>query len=351
MRVASWPGPSTAMGNPYVRLLIAALEDEGASVVDFSPRSVPSCDIVHVHWPEWVLDAPRRPAALARIIRLLGALARARRRGARLVWTVHNLGAHDSAGGRFGWSGFTRQVDGFISLTEAAVEPARSRFPPLADVPGFVIPHGHYRDAYPNTVSRSEARSSLDLPPSATVGLFLGQVRRYKNVPALLRTFARVGARDDGAGRDQAARDGADHRLIVAGRPANDALRQECVAAGGDDPRLQLRLDFVPPHEVQYLMAAADVVILPYRETLNSGAALLALSFDRPVLAPAAGAFVDLERRLGADWVRTYDGELDPAMLEAALQTPPPVGPAPLDDFSWPEIARLTLAAYTTLRT
>lgn len=329
------------MGNPYVRLLIAALEDEGASVVDFSARSVPSCDIVHVHWPEWVLDAPRRPAALARIGRLLGALARARRRGARLVWTVHNLGAHDSAGGRVGWSGFTRQVDGFISLTDAAVEPARRRFPRLADVPGFVIPHGHYRDAYPNTVSRHEARSFLDLPPAATVGLFLGQVRRYKNVPALLRTFARVDAGGDGA----------DHRLIVAGRPANDALRQECVVAGGDDPRVQLRLDFVPPHEVQYLMAAADVVVLPYGETLNSGAALLALSFDRPVLAPAAGAFVDLERRLGTDWVRTYDGDLDPATLEAALQTPPPVGTVPLDDFSWPEIARLTLAAYTTLRT
>ena len=38
-------------------------------------------------------------------------------------------------------------------------------------------------------------------------------------------------------------------------------------------------------------MNAADVVALPYAETFNSGAALLALSFNRPIVAPASGSF------------------------------------------------------------
>jgi beta-1,4-mannosyltransferase len=41
-------------------------------------------------------------------------------------------------------------------------------------------------------------------------------------------------------------------------------------------------------------MRAADLIALPYKEILNSGSAILALSFDRPILVPAAGALAEL---------------------------------------------------------
>src|SRR5262249_1289312 len=41
-------------------------------------------------------------------------------------------------------------------------------------------------------------------------------------------------------------------------------------------------------------MAASDCVVLPYREILTSGAAVLALSFGKPVVAPARGALIDV---------------------------------------------------------
>lgn len=61
-----------------------------------------------------------------------------------------------------------------------------------------------------------------------------------------------------------------------------------------------MRLRFASDAEVADLFRAATIVVLTYREILNSGSALLALSFDRPV--PAKGAMAELEDRAGAEW-------------------------------------------------
>ena len=44
----------------------------------------------------------------------------------------------------------------------------------------------------------------------------------------------------------------------------------------------------IPADELSVPLRASDVIVLPYRESLNSGALLLALSFGRPVVAAAS---------------------------------------------------------------
>ena len=51
--------------------------------------------------------------------------------------------------------------------------------------------------------------------------------------------------------------------------------------------------------DVQDYLRAADIVVLPYTESSNSFVALLALSFDRPILAPGIGAFPELAAIVG----------------------------------------------------
>jgi len=96
-------------------------------------------------------------------------------------------------------------------------------------------------------------------------------------------------------------------------------------------------------------MGAADLVVLPYEDILHSGSALLALSFDRPVLVPARGAMDELRRDVGTNWVYTYDPPLRPTDLHAALdaaRTAPRAERAPLEDRSWPRLAEKTVALY-----
>src|SRR5690349_964742 len=173
LRVAAFPAGRPGMSNPYAALFAGALRAQGAIVNDvpFAALFRTRYDVVHVHWPEWVLDARSSRRALV----MLAALAWARRRGTRVVWTVHNLGHHEQTSRRaWAWNRFARMVDAFFSLTERGVDAARDAFPQLRDTPAFVVPHGHYRDAYPNTVTRDEARAHLGISPDARVALFFG---------------------------------------------------------------------------------------------------------------------------------------------------------------------------------
>ncbi|MCU1429545.1 MAG: glycosyltransferase [Actinomycetia bacterium] len=334
LRVAAFPAGRPGMSNPYASLFTSALRSEGAVVDDLRVGALfrTRYDVVHLHWPEWILDSESRRRAEG----LLAGLAWQRRRGGRVVWTVHNLGHHEQARKQSAWKRFLRRVDGFVSLTEGGVGLARDAFPELRDVPAFVVPHGHYRDVYPNDVSVETARDHLEIAADAKVGLFFGHVRPYKNVLALIRVLREL--------------DDPDAVLVVAGRPLSDDLAAAIAHEARGDPRIRLHLGVVPVDEVQHFFNAADVVALPYTETLNSGAALLALSFNRPVVAPASGAFPELQARLGEQWVSTYEGELNGDVLRAALRTTREHAPsAPLDSYAWSETGRLVLDAYHKL--
>jgi glycosyltransferase involved in cell wall biosynthesis len=225
-------------------------------------------------------------------------------------------------------------VDGFISLTPGGVDAARAEFPGLAHTPAFVVPHGHYRDAYPNWSDQSSARELLGIAPDARVLAFVGQIRPYKRVAELVRAFREV--------PDPHA------VLLVAGRPLTAEYGETIQAAAAGDPRVVVRTELVPVPDMHRYLNAADLVVLPYRETLNSGAAILALSFDRPVLGPQQGAFAELAAQLGPQWVQTFTGELTADVLTGALDraaTGLP-GHVSLDAYAWDVVARETVDVY-----
>ena len=151
----------------------------------------------------------------------------------------------------------------------------------------------------------SEARGRLGIDAATPVLLHFGLLRPYKNVPHLVSTFAHAALPDA--------------LLLIAGKPFDDQVRGEVETAAADVAGVRLELRYIRPDEVQLFFLAADLVVLPYQRILNSGAALLALSFARPVLVPTMGSMVEHREDFGDDWVRLYEGELGADDLRAAL--------------------------------
>jgi glycosyltransferase involved in cell wall biosynthesis len=343
MRVLASPAFVNRWLNPYNWLLNAHLVREGVRVQGATPWRLlrGQGELWHLHWPEHSFNA--RSAARASVsARTWLHLAReARRAGLRIVWTVHNVRAHDGRHpereARF-WEEFLPLVDGVVHLSQAGRLAAEARFPGLVTTPHWTIPHGHYRGEYRTLLDRDAARARLGLPAGGPLVLCSGRLRPYKNVPALLDA---VRALPDPA-----------LRCLVTGASTDPELRRTVEAAARGDTRIHLDLRHLRKSELATAHAAADLVVLPYREILNSGSALLALSLDRPVLVPRQGAMAELADAVGHDWVRCYDGPLTADVLAEALawaRETPRAASAPLDAFAWPAIARAHRDAYTLL--
>ncbi|MBA2276496.1 MAG: glycosyltransferase [Chloroflexia bacterium] len=342
-RVAAVPAFRTRSRNPFNALLAEALIRAGTPVEEFSWRALVDgrCNVVHIHWPEYLFDAPHRPRAIAHAAAFVIAISSMRARGVRIVWTIHNLRGHEQwhpwLASRM-WRWFSRRVDGVIALTAGGQAQALRQFPALRTRLSFVIPHGHYRDAYPAEITRGVARRALGVPSDARVLLFFGTIRPYKNVPELIRAFRDIR--------------GEDWRLIIAGQPWNENLRRHILAEAVGDDRTIVHTGYVEPERVQRFLGAADLVVLPYQEVLNSGSAVLARSFDRPVLVPEHGAMAELQETVGAAWVRTYHGSLQARTLVEAMRwadtTPRESGrlPRALD---WDVIAAQTIRTYEAI--
>lgn len=343
MYILARPAFKNKADNPYNWLLYSYMKDLGVDIDESSPQKVifNRYTIWHIHWPDLLLNNPNIVKAFIKIQALLAQMDWARSQGVKIVWTIHNLAAHERFYPKLEawfWQAFIRRLDGYISLSKAGMEAAQKRFFDLRNIPGFVVPHGHYRGEYLDDISSQEARALLEIPHSAKVLLFFGKIRPYKNAPQLIQAFRQFSDPNT--------------ILYIVGRPEFPVLEQEIKTEAALDSRVQLHLDFVPKEKAQVFFRAADLVVLPYREILNSGSALLALSFNCPILVPLRGALGELQTQVGKEWVHTYTGDILPSQIEAALEralNTPRAKQAPLDAWDWKELAQQTIHAYKAI--
>jgi glycosyltransferase involved in cell wall biosynthesis len=340
--------------NPYQRLLAGALERRGVVVrgIDAAKEAADFLPLVrefqphvlHFHWLHHFLVEKGLAASVVRSAAFFRRLGAARQLGARVVVTAHNLTSHEAlhpALEAFGTRRVLRAADAILAHCEAARREVAA-FASIDAARVDVVPHGHYIGAYPpgpHGADRAAARRALGLDARALVFLSLGRVRAYKGLLEAARAFA-------------AAPPSPDALLLIAGKERTDAAQrafQEQVA-----PLAGVRFDsgFVADDAVSTYMAAADACLLPYRDVLTSGAAVLAMSFGKPVVAPRLGC---LGESLAGQDALLYDADAKDGLhralsaAAAARDRLPAIGAANrarAEQWDWDAIAEQTMAAY-----
>lgn len=343
LRILGWPAFRNKERNPYNWLLYRNLQRLDVYVDEYSRRRavLGHYDILHIHWPEGPLNDEHQLQSFAILVYEFFMFDLMRQKDTKLLWTVHNLGSHESNHRRLEswyWRNFVPKLDGTISMSRFGQQELFRRFPLTMKKPSFIVPLGNFRAVYPDVISKEECRQRLNIGEDTAVATFLGQIRPYKNVPYLIQAFTEI------ADPDRA--------LIVAGKPISSAMGSEIHGARRNDERVRLFLEFISWEEIQVYLKAADLVILPFTDILNSASALLALSFSRPILVPARGTMLELEEEYGPNWVRTYNGELSSKVLVEGFEWAISLKSAvPLDmherDFN--AVAGLTKRAYREL--
>jgi len=340
MKIAARPAFSNKFKNPYNWLLyrqvaLLNVKVEEPKIVDFLFNRY---DIVHLHWPEYSLSFPSFFQALYRVLGLLIVVKLVKFKGAKLIWTIHNLRSHENLYPELEawfWQVFIKDLDAYICLSHISREKAIGQFPNLKDKLYAVTPHGHYRSIYPNNLTQAEARRILEIAPTSKVLVFVGAVRPYKNLLHLIKIFCQIS--------------NPDLVLLIAGNPNSIDISQAVVEAAEKDSRIKLFLNLIPDEELQIYFNAANLTVIPYTDVLNSGTTLLSLSFNRPLLVPNHGSLQELQELVGETWIRTYHAELTSIEISKALCWVDSVSrPQAIDlnTFEWSSIAQNTVNLY-----
>jgi glycosyltransferase involved in cell wall biosynthesis len=209
----------------------------------------------------------------------------------RVVCTAHDLLPHDSTSTseRRAHTEVYRLVDRVI----VHAEHNRREMTEVFEVPPeriSVIPHGSYDLLFPRgRVSKAQARAEIGWPANARIILFFGLIKRYKGLEFLLQAF------------DQVERRVPDAFLAIVGHifrrdREGHAYYSRLVEEASRRPNVYCVPRYVPVGEVGTYLASADLVVLPYTKTYQSGVLMSAYAAGRPVVVTEKGGLPEMVR-------------------------------------------------------
>jgi beta-1,4-mannosyltransferase len=308
--------PDYHRDNPYQTLLVNAIEQYGSRVYypDGYRRVLPifravqeqpqKINVLHLHWLETYLRGRNCLERFIYAIKLLLDILLLRLSGVSLVWTIHNLREHEYPSPRLEL--WVRRV--LVAWSDGLILHNHLTLKTIADShridsrKAHIIPHGHYRGVYGPTIDRATARVLLNLPQEGLIYLHLGMLRPYKGVEKLIQIW----------------KDHADtftgHTLLIAGMPLNEAYHLSLKDLIGDADNILFHSKFLLDEEIHQYFSAADVVVLPFKGTLTSGSAILAMSYNKPIIAPRLGSIPEI---LGNGYSLLYNDRESEGLLHA----------------------------------
>lgn len=332
--------------NPYGAILAEGLERLGVEVEfvdDFSAaflyRNRGHLDVLNHHWPHHDYYDDDAGVMRQQMHAFVSSMELARELGYKLVWTAHNIYPHNRRHQAIDHEcrlELCRLATAIIAHCDVAANGVRTIFKRTRNL--FVIPHPHFIGIYPDTMTREQARAALGVPPDAFAYGFFGGLLPYKGLERLIESFRRL--------------PGDDSWLLIAGGNARQPeFREALRRRAAQHPRIVLRAyDRAPSTDIALIMRAADVITLPFVDTMTSGSLILALSWGKPVIAPALGCLpATVLPAAGKLFDPSDDDPLYAAMLEAReldLAAASSAALASVRRFDWDEIAAATLRAY-----
>jgi glycosyltransferase involved in cell wall biosynthesis len=230
-------------------------------------------DIIHVQF---------LPMLMSRLPLDLWFVRLCRRRGSKIVLTVHDLLPHDTGEAhKQTFRDLYQMVDGIICHSDSI----RTRLGAEFLVPEekvSVIPHGPFFYDLPETASE-QTLQNFDLESGKLLVLWQGIIFPYKGIDLLLDAWQQVEANS------------IDACLLIVGTGAPEfaeQIREQISRLGLKHVKLHLR--FISTEELVALYRAADIVVYPYRAITTSGALATGLALGKTIVASDLTVFREL---------------------------------------------------------
>ena len=296
--------------NQYQALLYSRSVDHNFHVLPFQKLElfdrIPwwGSVVCHFHWiHELTEKAYDKVAADFAVKQWQSLLLSIKENGHYIVWTLHNIMPHESR-----WPDHDQKIHQLVADSADVIhimtnlsESLCGSYYQLPEYKIMQVPHPSYQNAQADYITRMQARESLEIAQNEFVFLSFGAVLAYKGYDRLTKAFERL-----------ARRTVRPVRLVIAGQPRNPETVAMLRSWAFNRSDVTLHIRTIPNEDLQEYFRAADIAVCAYDKTLNSGAALMAISFDLPVIGPKTGGFIDI---VGNDYGILFEPGNDEALL------------------------------------
>ncbi len=259
--------------NPYQSLFARAMADHG---IVYEPArhwgevfADPPPDAVHLHWTEWLTGEGGNADRLRQVRKLRHQLLRGRRRGVRIIWTVHNHHRHrdPKSADALEHLLLARHADLLIAHSHWSMGYLQRRYRPRGEA--VVMPHGNYEHCYHPVTPPLQTRQAFGLDPDRPVLGMVGSMNRYRGCERALQAVRQM---EPGV------------QLLLIGSASDPAYPEQLRTAAGDRAGVVIEPGRVDEARFAEAVRACDVVLLPYQEITGSGALLSAWTLGRSVV-------------------------------------------------------------------
>jgi len=292
MYIVVTPYPKRAK-NPYLRILYDNLQREYhvktlgikklihpasfLKTLKWRKRS----RILHIHWIEAMYRAkrlkPTYPVFAAHYLLLLKILKKVLKY--RIVITLHNVFPHEIYYPSIEYKTFKESLkiaDCIIVHDQSAREIANKAYN-IRETKFSVLKHGGWTHVYPS--SKMNIFKEYNIPKNCFIFGNIGKIRRYKGIHLLLEAFKLL--------KQNLTQETI--KLIVAGDPSEDPnYLKELLTMIRKEEILRNDVILIPKYvdnnAISSLVLAIDAGVFPYIKVTTPSAALLFLSYSKPII-------------------------------------------------------------------
>lgn len=241
-----------------------------------------------IHWPEHIGCKPNEEC-LSKLEERINSL---KSRGAIFAAIFHNEYPH------YDNSEFNKKLykivyggaDKIIHLGEYSINLIKEIIPETQAKEHQVIPHPLF-ESIENTTSSKESREKLGFAENDFIVTIFGALRNKVEVKLAYKIFSKLKIKNK---KLLIAGGKIDHYSSFPEKIYNKIYRY--YHCGNNLLHINKRIE---DNEIQIYFNAADAILIPRPNTLNSGVALMALTFNKPFVSPSVGNLTELALATG----------------------------------------------------
>lgn len=202
-------------------------------------------------------------------------LKEAKRHRVKIIWVFHNKASHDAELRQKSIENikFLTQVsDKIILHSKTSVNILKEYNSNINLKKTVYVEHPEFIGQYGTLKCKNNMM--LKEETGFVFGLY-GNIRPYKNIEILINAFLRLD-------------DNYKCRLVITGSCTDKEYLDKLFRLKGNDERIVIHTHFIEDMEMQTYLDYADVLVLPYSyaSSMNSGAMLMAFSYQKTVIVP-----------------------------------------------------------------